>query len=97
MTATVKPKVKLGRLVNATLSISLMPSVVPELPDISTGGAYSGQAGQSKYSRFGMFDRTIVDLEMILADGTVRSLSEYPALLGHAASFSGTLGVVTRL
>ena len=82
---------------NATLSISLMPPVVPEMADISTGGAYSGQAGQSKFSRFGMFDRTIVEIVMILADGTVRSLSEYLALLGHAASFSGTLGVVTRL
>ena len=61
MTATVEPKVNLGKLVNVTLGISLMPLVVLELPDKSIGGAFYGQACQCSSFRFGMFDRLIVE------------------------------------
>ncbi|KAG8531289.1 uncharacterized protein KY384_004001 [Bacidia gigantensis] len=99
MTATVEPNVKLGALLDGSLEYSLMPPVMPELPDMSIGGAYSGQAGQSSCFKWGIFDQTVQAIEMILADGSIRtsSRSREPELLEHAAGAFGTLGIVTKL
>ena len=98
-TVTVEPNVTLGRLLDATMKANLMPPVVPELPDISVGGAYSGQAAESSSWNWGLFDQTVQSIEIVLADGSIKtsSKSQDPDLLTHAASAFGTLGIVTKL
>jgi delta24-sterol reductase len=52
-----------------------------------------------KFCRYGFFDRTINEIEMVLADGEIVTASptERPDLFYGAASSFGTLGVTTLL
>ena len=73
MTATVEPNIKLGSLMSAIWTKSLMPLVVPELPEISIGGAFPGQIGESSSFKYGILDRTLAKVETGLDDVTIQS------------------------
>lgn len=96
-TALVEPNVPMDRLVEATLPHGLVPPVVMEFPGITVGGGYAGTAGESSSFRYGFFDRTIREVEMIMADGEVIKASEEENrdLFRGAAGAVGTLGVTT--
>lgn len=96
-TALVEPNVPMDRLVEATLPHGLVPPVVMEFPGITVGGGYAGTAGESSSFKFGFFDRTINEVEMIMADGEVVKASEKENadLFRGAAGAVGTLGVTT--
>jgi delta24-sterol reductase len=96
-TALVEPNVPMDRLVEATLPHGLVPSVVMEFPGITVGGGYAGTAGESSSFKYGFFDRTINEIEMVLADGEVITASETENedLFRGAAGAVGTLGVTT--
>jgi delta24-sterol reductase len=96
-TALVEPNVPMDRLVEATLPHGLVPPVVMEFPGITVGGGYAGTAGESSSFKYGFFDRTINEVEMILADGEVVNASEKSNqdLLRGGAGAVGTLGVTT--
>jgi delta24-sterol reductase len=95
--ALVEPNVPMDRLVEATLPHRLVPPVVMEFPGITVGGGYAGTAGESSSFKFGFFDRTINEVEMIMADGKVVKASEKENadLFRGAAGAVGTLGVTT--
>lgn len=98
-TCLVEPNVPMDRLVKYTLAHGLIPLVVMEFPGITVGGGFSGTSAESSSFRYGFFDRTIVRVEMVLANGnTVHcSGSEHTDLFHGAAGAMGTLGVVTML
>ncbi|KAI9675372.1 MAG: hypothetical protein M1817_001276 [Caeruleum heppii] len=96
-TALVEPNVPMDRLVEAALGHGLVPPVVMEFPGITVGGGYAGTSGESSSFKHGFFDRTIIQVEMVLASGDVVTCSdnERPDLFHGAAGAVGTLGVTT--
>lgn len=98
-TALVEPNVPMDALVDATMAQGLVPPVVMEFPGITTGGGFSGMAGESSSFRYGAFDATMRSIEIVLPTGEVAraSKTENPELFWGAASAFGTLGVVTML
>lgn len=95
--ALVEPNVPMDRLVEATLPYGLVPPVVMEFPGITVGGGFAGTAGESSSFKYGFFDRTINEVEMVLADGEVVRASEKvnKDLFRGSAGAVGTLGVTT--
>ncbi|KAE8393470.1 FAD binding domain protein [Aspergillus alliaceus] len=100
-TILVEPNVPMDELVKATLSHGLIPLVVMEFPGITAGGGFSGTSGESSSFRHGFFDTTVNRVEVILANGDIRTASQQAAdekeLFWAVASSFGTLGVVTML
>ena len=86
-------------LLEETLKHDLMPLVVTEFPGITVGGAFSGTAGESSSFKHGFFDRTVDEVEMILANGKVVKCSEIENadIFKGITGALGTLGVVTLL
>ncbi|KAL2260142.1 hypothetical protein VTK26DRAFT_5945 [Humicola hyalothermophila] len=99
--ALVEPNVPMDRLVEATLPHGLVPPVVMEFPGITAGGGFAGTAGESSSFRHGFFDETVGRVEMVMADGEVktevRPEGETADLFRGAAGAVGTLGVTTLL
>ncbi|KAE8154902.1 FAD binding domain protein [Aspergillus avenaceus] len=100
-TITVEPNVPMDDLVHAALAEGLLPLVVMEFPGITAGGGFSGTSGESSSFRHGFFDATVNRIEIVLANGQVRSASQHTEseqeLFWAAASAFGTMGVVTLL
>lgn len=104
-TASVEPNVSMKKLVDATLAKGLVPRVVMELPEITVGGGFAGSSGESSSFRWGLFDRTISEIEIVLADGKLALASNPDCgpgdhnydLFNAAAGTFGTMGVVTSL
>lgn len=98
-TALVEPNVPMDRLVEATKKHGLVPPVVMEFPGITVGGGFAGTAGESSSFKYGLFDCTISQIEIVLANGEIvmASGTERSDLFYGAAGSCGTLGVVTLL
>ncbi|KAK3707143.1 hypothetical protein LTR37_012312 [Vermiconidia calcicola] len=97
--AVVEANVPMDAFLEETLKHDLMPLVVREFPGITVGGAYSGTAGESSSFRHWFFDRTVSEIEIVLANGEVIncSESENADVFEGAPGALGTLGVVTLL
>ncbi|OAG10578.1 FAD-binding domain-containing protein [Paraphaeosphaeria sporulosa] len=98
----VEPNVPMDALVDATLREGLVPKVVMELPNITVGGGFAGTSGESSSFRFGLFDRSMRGIEVVLGNGEIvwaTSDREDPHrdLFFACAGSCGTLGVVTLL
>jgi len=96
-TAIVQPNVPMDILVRETLKVGLLPPVVMEFPGITVGGGFVGTAGESSSFKYGFFDRTVVEAEVVLANGEVVVASgdaNQELFEGLRGSF-GTLGVLT--
>jgi delta24-sterol reductase len=98
-TALVEPGIAMDELVKHLLPLNLMPAVVPEFPGITAGGAFAGTAAESSSFRFGYFDKTVNNVEMVLGNGDVvqASLTENADLYFGSAGALGTLGIATQL
>ncbi|KAF3033133.1 hypothetical protein E8E12_001258 [Didymella heteroderae] len=98
-TVLVEPNVPMDQLVDATLEQGYLPKVVMELPNITVGGGFAGTSGESSSFRYGLFDRTIKGVEIILGNGDVlwASAEEHRDLFFTAAGSCGSLGVITLL
>ena len=97
MTVKVEPKVAMDELVTAVSKEGFLPQVVPELVSLTVGGCFAGTAGESSSYKYGLFEETISEIEIVLGDGTLTTASEtfQPELLEGAGSTMGTLGIVT--
>lgn len=95
----VEPNVPMDALVEATLKHGLLPPVVPEFPGITVGGAVVGSAGESSSFRYGLVDRTVEAVQIVLANGEAVSASstENTDLFNGIGSSFGTLGVLTQV
>lgn len=69
--AIVEPRVTMEELVKATLPFGLTPAVIPEIKDITVGGAISGMAGESASHRWGCFNDICNAFEFITAEGNL--------------------------
>lgn len=98
-TALVEPNVSMEQLIDATLAHGLIPQVVMEFPAITVGGGFAGTAGESSSFRYGLFDRSINRIEIVLATGEIMQASktERKDLYDAAAGSFGTFGVITSL
>lgn len=99
MTVQCEPKVPMDDLVAHCLKDGLVPKVVMEFKGITVGGGFSGFSGESSMYRYGLFNNTVSDIEMVLGDGTLEyaSRTKNEDLLEHAAGSLGTFGIVTLL
>ena len=70
-TAIVEPNVPLDALLSKSLKLGLMPPVVMEFPGITVGGGFSGASGESTSWKEGLFDCSILEIEMILGNGDI--------------------------
>lgn len=99
MTVKAEPKVPMDALAAHTLPHGVVPKIVMEFKGITVGGGYSGFSGESSMYRYGLFNNTISDIEIVLGDGTLETASRThnEDLLEHAAGSLGTFGIVTLL
>ncbi|KAF1973097.1 FAD binding domain-containing protein [Bimuria novae-zelandiae CBS 107.79] len=97
--AVVEPNVPMDTLVRETKKLGLLPPVVMEFPGITVGGGFVGTAGESSSFQYGFFDRTVLSVEVVLADGQVVhcSESEQKELFDGLRGSFGTLGVLTMV
>ncbi|GAC1432593.1 MAG: FAD-binding oxidoreductase [Ktedonobacteraceae bacterium] len=93
----VEPNVPMDLLVSTTLAYGLLPPVVMEFPGITVGGAINGAALESSSWRYGQFNDTCLEIEIILGNGEViRATPEKNADLFYGISGSyGTLGFIS--
>lgn len=99
MTVQAEPKVPMDVLAAHCLAKGVVPKIVMEFKGITVGGGYSGFSGESSMYRYGLFNNTISQIEIVLGDGTLQTASRThnSDLLEHAAGSLGTFGVVTLL
>jgi Delta24-sterol reductase len=95
--ATVEPNVSMDKLVTATLRFGLIPTVVPEFPGITVGGAIQGAGAETSSHKYGCVSQTANWMEYILGDGSVirASNTENADLFYGAAGSCGSLGLIT--
>lgn len=67
----VEPRVTMDELVKATLAYGLTVPVVPELKEITVGGAILGIGGESGSHQWGTFNDVCNAFEIIRGDGTL--------------------------
>lgn len=98
-TVLVEPGITMDELVKELLRYDLMPKVVPEFPGITAGGAFAGTAAESSSFRYGYFDITVSNVEMVLGNGDVvqASPTEKADLFFGSAGSLGKLGITTQL
>ena len=87
-TALVEPNVSFDRLVRAVLPYNLLPSVVPEFPAITIGGAIAGMAGESSSFKYGFVSDTVEWMQLILPNGTITIATRE----SNADLFDGVMG-----
>jgi FAD/FMN-containing dehydrogenase len=98
-TAEVEGMTTYAELVDATLPRGLAPAVVPELKSITVGGATTGLGIESSSFRYGLVHETVLDFDVLVADGRVLRCSptEHPELFRGFPNSYGSLGYATRL
>lgn len=99
--ALVEPNVPMDALVEETMKKGLLPKVVMELPNITVGGGFAGTSGESSSFRYGLFDRSISRIKIVLGNGEIKWASgsdpETRDLFYGCAGSCGSLGVITLL
>ncbi len=87
-------------LAEATLAQGAMPCVVPQLKSITIGGAVAGVGIESSSFRHGFVHETVLELEVLLADGTIvlaHPDNEHRDLFFGFPNAYGTLGYALRV
>lgn len=88
------------QLVDACLKHNCLPTVVPQLKTITVGGALTGVGIESSSFKYGLVHETVLEFEVMLADGQVvlcRPDNEYQDLFFGFANSYGTLGYALRV
>ncbi len=87
-------------LVRETLPFQLMPAVVPQLKSITVGGALAGVGIESSSFMYGFVHETILEIDILLPDGTVvvatQGNAQRDLFFGFANSY-GTLGYALKV
>ena len=87
-------------LVDACLAKGVMPAVVPQLKTITLGGAVAGVGIESSSHRYGLVHDTMLELDVLLGDGTVVACTphnEHRDLFFGFPNSYGTLGYALRV
>lgn len=87
-------------LVRACLPHGVMPAVVPQLKTITLGGALAGAGIEASSHRYGLVHETVLDFDMIAADGRVLVCTpenEHADLFFAFPNSYGTFGYALRI
>ena len=87
-------------LAAATLEVGVMPCVVPQLKSITIGGAVAGVGIEASSFKYGLVHDTLLELEVLLADGSVVVATpdnEHRDLFFGFPNSYGTLGYALRV
>ncbi len=87
-------------LVRGCLAHGVMPAVVPQLKTITLGGAVAGVGIESSSHRHGLVHDTMLELEVLLGDGTIvlaTADNEHADLYYGFPNSYGTLGYALRV
>lgn len=87
-------------LVDETLKHGCVPAVVPQLRSITIGGAISGVGIEASSFREGLVHETILEMEVLLANGTVvkaTPVNEHKDLFFGLPNSYGTLGYILKV
>jgi FAD/FMN-containing dehydrogenase len=87
-------------LVQACLAHGVMPAVVPQLKTITLGGAVAGVGIEASSHRYGLVHETVLELDVIGADGRVLFCTpdnEHADLFFGFPNSYGTLGYALRV
>lgn len=100
LTCTAEPGVTFSNLLKTTLKYNMVPLVVPELKDITIGGAVAGCSVQSTSYKFGGFHDTCLEYEILTSDGRVmiaNSNDKNNVIFQMVHGTFGTIGFVSKL
>ena len=94
-----EPNVPMDALIEETLKYDLIPQIVMECPGITVGGGVNGAALESSSFRYGQFNDTCIDYEIILGDGSIvhANAKEHTDLFYGISGSYGTLGLLTLI
>lgn len=97
--AWVEPKVTIFQLVQETLKWGMIPAVVPEFKSITVGGAIMGAALESSSFRYGQFNDSCLEYELLLGDGSqiTASANEHADLFYGMSGSYGSLALLTAV
>ena len=97
MTIRLEPNVSMDKLVRATLAKELLPPVVMEFPGITVGGAIQGNGGESSSFKWGAFNQTALEHEIIAGDGSIYTTSadQNSDIFYGVPGTAGTIGILT--
>jgi FAD/FMN-containing dehydrogenase len=84
-------------LVDVTLARGLIPLVVPQLRTITLGGAVTGLGIESTSFRSGLPHESVLEMDVLTGDGTVRTVRPGDDLFDAFPNSYGSLGYATRL
>jgi FAD/FMN-containing dehydrogenase len=87
-------------LTRECLAHGVMPAVVPQLKTITLGGAVAGVGIESSSHRYGLVHDTMLELDVLLADGrivTCTPANEHADLFFGFPNSYGTLGYALRV
>jgi FAD/FMN-containing dehydrogenase len=87
-------------LTDECLKYGVMPAVVPQLKSITIGGAATGIGIESSSFQYGLVHETILEMDILLADGKILTCTPYNEhkrlFFGFPNSY-GTLGYALKL
>ncbi len=94
-----EPGVTFDKLAGETLKHGLAPMLVPELKDITIGGAVSGCSVESMSYKYGGFHDNCLEYEVVTPEGEILVCNrEQNTDIFHMIHGSfGTLGIITKL
>lgn len=95
-TALVEPRVTMNELLQATLPYGFTIPIMPELKEITIGGAIMGMGLESASHQWGTFNDVCTAFELILGDGTLlrASPSENTDIFYGIPGSYGSLGIL---
>ncbi|PIT88220.1 MAG: hypothetical protein COU29_03050 [Candidatus Magasanikbacteria bacterium CG10_big_fil_rev_8_21_14_0_10_36_32] len=98
-TCVVESGVTFINLVKATLPLGFIPYVVPELKNITIGGAISGCSVESMSYKYGGFHDSCLEYEIITGDGKIINCSKTKNsdIFEMIHGSYGTLGLLTKI
>lgn len=97
MTVQAEPNVPMDALAAHCIAAGYVPKIVMEFKGITCGGGFAGMSGESSMYRYGLFQNTVCEIEIVLGDGTVEyaNRDRNVDLLHEAGGSLGTFGIIT--
>ncbi|QDS67574.1 hypothetical protein FKW77_003481 [Venturia effusa] len=97
MTVKAEPNVPMDALAAHCIAAGYVPKIVMEFKGITCGGGFAGMSGESSMYRYGLFQNTCCEIEIVLGDGTleIANRERNPDLLREAGGSLGTFGIIT--
>ena len=99
MTVHVEPMVNMGQLSHFLIPKGYTIPILPELDDLTVGGLMMGVGIETSSHKFGLFNDSVVEAEVVTADGSVVtcSKSENRELFDALPWSYGTLGFLASV